>query len=221
VIEARVVRAELVRRLGAVIIDFRSADGISGPWLPLEHAAWPSGVDGRIDLGDLGDLTPALIGLFARTLVPTAVDIRRRMLEHLGILPLGDDPLTADRLARALPPPPRPTDLWLVLRAASAVATDEPAHEWLASGASQSTNEALDSWFDARVAELQAGDVPTTNMRLRAEIAEVTSRLLQAEDDRRRSERSTLTRIDELVAEVESLRERLRRAEIDGTAGPS
>lgn len=216
-IEARVVRSELERRVGPVSLDLRTDGPAVGPWLPREHAAWPADVDATIDLADLGELAARLPALFARTVDPTSADVRSRMLHHLGVLPV-DTPLTDDLLAELLPAPARPTDLWLVVRAADELATDEPSHRPLRDGGSDAAG--IDRWFDDTVAALPVDAEPTV-ARLRAEAAELRSRLAAAHDDGLRLERLATERIEHLTTERDSLRERLERAQLDGTGESS
>lgn len=213
--EARVVRAELERRLGPVTLDLRTEGPTTGPWLPREHAAWPSDVDATIELGGLGDDAGHLVALFARTVDPLAADVRGRMLDHLGVLPV-DTTLTDELLAELLPAPARPTDLWLVVRAASDLATGEPAHRMLRADADRDGDraEALDRWFDDTVAALPVDVAPTIG-RLRAEVDELRARLDTARDAARRAERAATEQIEHLTAERDSLRERLDRAQLD------
>lgn len=211
--EARVVRAELERRLGPVTLDLRTPGPTTGPWLPVEHAAWPSDVDATIDLGALGDHAGHLVSLFARTVDPIVADVRGRMLHHLGVLP-ADATLTDDLLAALLPAPARPTDLWLVVRSAGDLATSEPAHRRLRADADPV--EALDRWFDDSVAALPVDVAPTIG-RFRAEARELRSRLDAANDEARRAERAAIEHIEHLTAERDSLRERLERAQLDRT----
>lgn len=212
-IDARVVRAELERRLGPVTLDLRTAGTPAGPWMPIDHAAWPSDVDATIDLADLDGASHELAALFGRTVEPSAADVRRRMLEHLSILPIGDEPLTDDRLDALLPPPARPTDLWLVVRDASSITTTEPAHTLLRTAPTYDVIARLDRWFDAIAADLDRTE--TTIARLRAEVIELRARLADAEDALMRSERLALDRLSVLETERASLRERLERANLD------
>ena len=211
--EARVVRAELERRLGPVTLDLRTEGPTTGPWLPREHAAWPSDVDATIELGGLGDDAGHLVALFARTVDPVAADVRGRMLHHLGVLPV-DTALTDHLLAELLPAPARPTDLWVVIRSAADLATGEPAHRLLRADADGDRAEALDRWFDDTVAALPV-DVEPTIGRLRAEVDELRARLEAAHDETRRAEREATEQIEHLTAERDSLRERLDRAQLD------
>lgn len=216
-IEARVVRAELERRLGPVTLDLRTDGTAAGPWLPRAHAAWPADVDATIELGGLGADAGHLVALFGRTVEPDAADVRSRMLHHLGVLPV-DGSLDDDLLATLLPAPARPTDLWLVVGSASEAATREPAHQLLRSGATDDRTDALDRWFDDTVASLPVDTTPTIG-RLRSEIAELRARLDAAHDGARRAERAALEHIEQLTTERDSLRERLDRAQLDPAGG--
>ena len=216
-IEARVVRTELVRRLGPVTLDLRTDCTAAGPWLPRTHAAWPADADATIELDGLGDDAGHLVALFGRTVEPDAADVRSRMLHHLRVLPV-DGPLDDDLLAALLPAPARPTDLWLVVVSASEVATREPAHQLLRAGVTDDRTEALDRWFDDTVASLPIDTTPTIG-RLRAEIDELRTRLDTAHDEGRRVERAALEHIEHLTTERDSLRERLDRAQLDPAGG--
>lgn len=213
--EARVIRAELERRLGPVSLDLRTEGSAVGPWLPRHLAAWPADVDAIIELSDLGDRAPWLIALFGRTVDPAAADVRRRMLEHLDVLPAGDDPLTDGQLDALLPPPARPTDLWLVVCSASSVATSEPAHDALRLDPDDATIGELDGWFDDAVIDVGDAQLDATVARLSAEVTELRARVTTANDDATRTERQVLDRLTDIEAERDSLRERLERAMLD------
>ncbi len=217
--EARVVRAELERRLGAVTFDLRTDGPTTGPWLPRAHAAWPADIDAMIELDDLGDRAGHLVALFGRTVEPVAADVRSRMLHHLEVLPLGDTVLTDDLLDDLLPSPARPTDVWLVVRSASNLATSEPAHQLLRADADGGDTGALDHWFDDVVAGLPT-DTTATVSRLRTEVDELRARLDAALDELTRSEREALERVEDLTTDRDSLRERLDRAQLDPAGGP-
>lgn len=210
--EARVVRHELTRRLGEVALDFRTTGAASTPWIDRAHAAWPSDVDAVLDLDTIPRESGALTALFARTLDPDAVDVRRRMLRHLGILPA---PVVDDAwLDEHLPTPRRPTDVWIAVHDAASVDLADAAV--LAFGDDGST--AIDEWFDQFVGGLDADPSPTIE-RLSTRVAELERELAVVASEAARSERSALQRIDELIDECGALRERLRRTELDaGTA---
>jgi hypothetical protein len=222
-IEARVVRAELERRLGPVTLDLRTEGPTVGPWLPRAHAAWPGDVDATIDLGDLGVNAAHLVALFGRTIEPVAADVRSRMLHHLGVLPV-KAALTDEVLAELLPPPARPTDLWLVVRGAANLTTSEPAHHLLRDDSgvdAEAVRGAVDDWFDRAVTALPTAITSASIARLRAELDDLRSRLAAATDELARNEREALDRFDDLATERDSLRERLDRAQLDraGTGG--
>lgn len=212
--EARIVRHELTRRLGEVSIDFRNEGAVFGPWLPAEHGAWPSDVDATVDLTPVtGPEGPRLLSVFARTVDPTAADVRRRMLTHLGVLPI--DLLDDAELRRRLPTPQRPTDVWLLVNAADRTDLSDPHVGALRGDAQESA--AIDAWFDACVAGLPIDTAPTV-ARLSARVDELEVALADAQSDAARSERLALERLDELQAEYDVLRERLARTELDRTA---
>lgn len=215
--EARVVRHELERRLGAVSLDLRTEGGPLAPWLPSEHAAWPGDVDATIDLTPVtGPDRPRLLSAFARTVDPTAADIRRRMLAHLGLLPV--DTLDDAELDRRLPTPRRPTDLWLLLTAADGTDLSDP-HLAALRGDPDEVAE-LDAWFDECAAGLPV-DTAQTVTHLTARVRELEAALADAQSDAARSERLALDRLDELHAEHDVLRERLARTALDRVPPPS
>ena len=191
--EARVVRHELGRRLGPLTVDLRVAGDAVGPWAPLRHADWPSGVDAVIEPGELfGDDVPPLTVLFARTVEPPAADVRRRMLHHLGLLTGDrfDDAALAD-LDRMSP---TPTDLWLIVTAADEVATGDR----VIAGLAGTERDAADAAFDRVVDRLTASG-PIAAARDRA-----VTRLAGE--------------VDQLRAEVRALREELARERADQIA---
>ena len=149
--EARVLQAEIDRRLGPTVVDLRVVGTDLGRWRSADHAAWPADVDVVIDADRLwGDHVPPLTALFARTIEPAAADVRRRMLTHLGVLPV--DLVDDDDLAALLEGPARPTDLWLVV--AEATRIDLADRRVAAFRAQPDTIAALDAELDRVVAEL-------------------------------------------------------------------
>jgi hypothetical protein len=209
--EARIVRHELTRRLGEVSIDFRNEGAVFAPWLPVEHGAWPSDVDATIDLTPVtGPEGPRLLSVFARTVDPTAADVRRRMLTHLGVLPV--DLLDDAELQRRLPTPQRPTDVWLLVNAADRTDLSDPRVGALRGDARESA--AIDVWYDECVAGLPV-DITPTVIRLTARIDELEVALADAQSEAARSERLALERLDELQTAYDVLRERLVRTELD------
>ncbi len=218
--EARIVRCELERRLGALSFDLRTEGEPVGPWLPWRHATWSTAVDATVELGELGDLADQLVSLFGRTVDPVAAEVRERMLEHLAILPIGDEPLTDERLAELLPRPARPTDVWLVVRSATTLATSEPAHRSLRVDADAEIVARIDRWLDAAAASVPDDAHGDTVTRLLNEVAELRGRLAQTADDVRRAERTALDRLADVTAERDILRERLDRTELDRPASP-
>lgn len=206
--EARVIRHELARRLGDVAVDFRTTGTASTPWTDRSHAAWPSDVDAVLDLDTLPDDGGALTVLYGRTLDPDAVDVRRRMLHHLGALPA---PAVDDAwFDEHLPTPRRPTDVWITVHDADSVDVTDASIR--AFGDDGST--VIDEWFDQFVGGLDVDPSPTIE-RLSARVAELEQELSVATSDAARSERAALDRIDELIDECAALRERLQRTELD------
>lgn len=217
--EARVIGHELTRRLGALTLDLRVDGETIGPWRPVEHAAWPGGVDVAIDLDEIvADVGTPLTALFARTVDPEAADVRRRMLIHLGSLPVGrfDDAA----LAAATRIPLRPTDLWLLVTGADHVEVDDQAVRALA-GAPLETLAAVDARFDALADRLRStasvDDAATARLAaLTARVGELERELEAARSDAARERLEAVHRLDELVAEQRRLVDRLDRAELAG-----
>lgn len=210
IIEARVVRAELERRLGPLSIDLRTDGPQIGPWQPLGHASWPGSVDLTIDLADAPQCP--LSALFVRTVDPTAADVRRRMLTHLSVLP-GPGVVTDDAVRDLLPAPARPTDVWLVVEAAGAVSDDSIYAPLLGVDAEQVTE--LDRWFDTCAAQLPAERSDAEVARLIARVNDLTRQLAELDSSARRAERDAVDHIDDLVAELTITRERLTRSALD------
>ncbi len=219
--EARVIAAELERRIGPITLDLRIAGGAAGPWAPAEHAAWPADVDAVVELDELtlddGSSRVALTALFARTVAPEAADVRRRMLVHLGLI---DGRTFDDASLEALDDlVPTPTDLWLLVSSAPTVATSESAIAALANDADVAAR--IDAAFD-RVAE-RLRTHPGVSASERHEIERLRARLQAA--DRQVAELSdALTRervemgavIDELAHQAAG-RELSRSGEPDST----
>ena len=216
--EARVIGHELTRRLGELTLDLRIDGDAVGPWRPVAHASWPTGVEVVIDLDELvpGDVAP-LTALYARTVDPDAADVRRRMLVHLGSLPIGrfDDAA----LAAATQLPIRPTDLWLLVTGADHVELDDIAVRALV-GAPADAVTAIDTRLDELAERVRSNPAirDATAARLAALAAQVDTLerdLDAARSDARREQLEALHRIEELVAERSRLVERLERAELD------
>jgi hypothetical protein len=209
--EARIVRHELTRRLGEVSIDFRTEGSVVAPWMPAEHSAWPSDVDATLDLSPVaGPDGPHLLSVVARSVDPTAADVRRRTLTPLGVLTLGE--LDDDDLNERLPTPRRPTDIWLLVTAADHTDLSDPHLGSLRGDAEEAA--AIDAWFEECVHGLAVDTAPTV-ARLSARVAELETALAGAQSDAARSERLALERLDELQTECDLLRERLTRTELD------
>jgi hypothetical protein len=216
--EARVLRFELERRLGPVTLDLRVAGTAVGLWDPIERAAWPVGVDAVLGATDLwSEGMPPLTSLFGRTVEPSTAAVRSGMLRHLGLLP--SEPFTFDdaHLAGLDDARLRPTDLWVIVTAASHITTTDPAIRAL-TGVTDDT--VLDTVFD-RVALDLAAEPAVATIRARQ-----LARLVSERDELRR-------RLAELEAEVARdhdgyreverelavWRDRCERAELlDGTA---
>jgi hypothetical protein len=214
VAEARVLAHELTRRLGPLTLDLRVHGEPVGPWLPVEHAG-PA--DAALDLAALqGHGMPPLTALLARTIDPEAADVRRRMLGHLGLLPIVELDDTA--LADAGRLPLRPTDLWLLASSAERVSAGDPSVAALAHVDDDAVAR-LDAAFDAvadRLREAAAVDEATTDhsARLAARVRELGAALAEARREADRERVEALQLIEELTAEQRVLRERLERAEL-------
>jgi hypothetical protein len=209
--EARIVRHELTRRLGEVGLDFRNDGGVIASWLPVEHGAWPGDVDATVDLTPVTRPGgPHLLSVFARTVDPTAADVRRRMLVHLGVLPV--ELLDDAELQRRLPTPQRPTDVWLLVNAADRTDLTDPHLGSLRGDLREAA--AIDAWFDECVGAVPLDTAPTI-ARLSARVDELEVALAGAQSDAARSERLALERLDELETACDVLREQLLRTELD------
>lgn len=210
-IEARVIEHELTRRLGRVTLDLRVDGPRLGRWQPLEHAAWPGDIDARLDDDALwSDRHPPLAGLLARTIEPDAAAVRADMLRHLGVLPAEPFVLDDDLLDELDPARIRPTDLWLIARAASEVTVVDPA---VAALVSAGDARALDELFDALVAALDV-DRSVELARVAAERDELTRRVAELQADAARERIEVLGRFEQLTAELGVWRERAERAEL-------
>lgn len=227
--EARVVAAELARRLGEVTVDLRVEGAPIGPWRSAETAAWPRDVDATVDAAAIWTAsTPALTALFGRTVDDVAAEVRTRMLRHLGVLP--DEAFTLDEeCLRALEEwHVSPTDLWLVANAAAIADSGDVAVDALArpAGTGDAGTAALDAAFDAVADAVRqgAGDAsPETIPRLVTERDAARTAAAAAHDELRRTRAELADRLDQLSAENAALRERLERTrlgrELDGRDG--
>jgi hypothetical protein len=214
-IEARVLAAELARRLGAVLLDLRTDGPALGRWQPLANAAWPTAIDALVDVGGLWSSSLPLTALFARTVEPAAADVRSRMLAHLELVPAAPTPLDAARLTELQTLSITPTDLWLAARAASAVSTGVAAVDALAAPADADGIAELDRVLDTLAAGVEVGGERTVQSLLQ-ELAVLRTRVTDLEAAAARDARESADRFDELAHERTVLRERLVRAELDG-----
>jgi hypothetical protein len=200
--EARVIGHELERRLGPLAFDLRiEADGPLGVWQPLAHAAWPADIDASIDPSELfGDEHPPLTALFARTLDARAVEVRRRMLVHLGLI---DGGAFDDAAVAALAPmSPTPTDLWILVSSAPSVAVTDRAIAALAT-ATDADRLRLDEAFDAVATRLRAHDLVASAAeqalaRTRSELAAVRAQRDELAAELVRERRDAEAIIDQL-----------------------
>ncbi len=215
VAEARVIRTELERRLGPLTLDLRIDGASIGGWQSVANAAWPGSVDAVVDASILwNSALPPLTTLFARTVEPTAAEVRRRMLAHLGVIPDAPFELDDDRLAALSELPLRPTDLWLIAGSARAITVDDDTISAFAAPVDSDGHHLLDAAFDAVAASLS--EQPTTGTtleRLTASTATLTRRVSELDSELIRSERDTAELLDQLRTENRVLRERLERAE--------
>lgn len=211
--EARVIRAELARRLGPVTCDLRVDGPPVGPWSSRATAAWPADIDVEIDPAGLwNDDLPPLSALFGRTVDPTAADVRRRMLEHLGI---GGSPVADEMLDHEVPW--RPTDLWLLVRHDGVAEGASPDLVALADGPAMAS--ALDAAFDEVATEIRGrltdDRAAAEAVRLRARVTELERQLADARSDADRRAAEAARVIDELRSENSVLLEREQRASVD------
>jgi hypothetical protein len=215
--EARIVRHELERRLGVVTLDLRVDGDDIGPWKSLATASWPTDVDHVIDQHQLwGDATPALTTLFGRTLESSAIGVRRRMLNHLGLLPSSDAVVDDDWLA-GIDLPIRPTDFWIMVNAAGSVNFGDRALTSFRTSKDHADEILLDPIFD-QIAENRTVNDPASSarliQRLTAERDELRQRVAGNQSDILRAAIEDADALDHARAEIGVLVDRLARAEI-------
>lgn len=215
--EGRVLDAELSRRLGPVSLDLRVDGPPVGRWGSLDHAAWPRDVAAVIDVGALyGEGVPPLTTLFGRTVEPAAAEVRRRMLIHLGIIPDTEYQLDDSTLAPLGAPSLTATDMWLLARSATRIAIDDPAIVALVSATSGPSQITLDHLFDRIAADVSPDiDAPATIAALTAECDDLRHDLDELQARLVYEQRQAADLGDDLRAQIEILRDRLDRAEID------
>ncbi len=210
-IEARVIRHELERRIGRITLDLRIDGPRLGPWLPLDHAAWPTDIDAQLDGAELwSDRHPPLARLMGRTIEPEAAEVRVDMLRHLGIVPAQPFVLDDDLLETLDPVRIRPTDLWLIARAATAVTVADDA---IVALVDTDDPVALDDLFDRLVDHLDV-DPSAELARITAERNELARRLTELAAEIARERIRTLDRFEHLAGELEVWRQRAARAEL-------
>lgn len=210
--EAAVIRHELTRRLGDVSFDLRIDGDRLGPWLPDAAAAWPGEIDIAVDTSPLWN--EPLTALFGRTVDSRAAEVRQRMLRHLDVIPEASFVLDDARLAELLAVAIRPTDLWLIARAAADIAVDDPAITALAGS---SPTERVDLVFDTTANEVAAQAEPfigTSIARLTLERDDARREADAARDELARVTVEVADRLDALTAETAVLRDRLAKAEL-------
>jgi hypothetical protein len=217
-IEARVLRHELGRRLGTVVLDLRTDGPAIGPWQPLANAGWPATIDARIDADALWSEPVGLTALAGRTVDPAIVDVRRRMLVHLGIIPVEPQPLDAARLAALDSLLLRPLDLWLIASEASEVDTGEAAVDALTVPPGDAAVARLDGILDEIAAGLTDVTGTATVAALADEVAALRARVAELEDEAVRTMVETNARLDELAHERAVLLDRAERDRLDGAA---
>lgn len=208
------MHTELARRLGPVNLDLRTVGDSIGPWRSAAHAAWPAAVDATVDLTEhFGDTDPPLTSLFARTVDDRAASVRRRMLHHLGLLPIEtfDDNAYSSLDQLSL----RPTDLWLIV--ANAASVTVTGRDVMAFGAPSDDegHAMLDARFEALATMLAphtpAGDRLATVQSERDALAAGVDRM---QIEQARTQIEATERFDQLAGEMRVLRERLERAEL-------
>lgn len=217
-IEARVLVTELTRRLGPVLLDLRTDGQAIGRWQPLAHAAWPTSIDATVDAVDAATLWSAslpMTALFARTVEPTAAEVRARMLTHLGLVPAEPTPLDGARLEALRELSLAPTDLWLIARAAAGVDTGVTEIDALATPAGAAALAELDRGLDTIAAAVTVAGERTVQS-LQQELAALRSRVAEVEATAARDSREAADRFDALDHERTVLLERLERASLDG-----
>jgi hypothetical protein len=217
-IEARVLRHELGRRLGPVVLDLRTDGPARGPWQPLAHAGWPGTIDARVDADALWAEPVGLAALIGRTVDPAIVDVRRRMLVHLGIIPAEPLPLDAARMASFDPLLLRPVDLWLIASEASRVDTGEPAVDALAVPPGGAAIGRIDGILDEIAAGLTEVTGSATVAALTDEVTALRARVAELEADAQRTLIETTARLDQLAHERSVLLDRAERDRLDGAA---
>lgn len=222
--EARVLQAEIDRRLGATVLDLRVTGPDLGHWRSLDHAAWPADVDAVVAADRLWrDDLPPLTALFARTVDPAAADVRRRMLAHLGVLPVGR--LDESAVASLLAGPIRPTDLWLVVSEAGEV--DVGDRHVAGFAGTPEARATLDDALDRLVADLPVPADDSLLARLqRCEAAARDARRLAAEHAAellrvQREAADLLTEANERLAIAEERAERAGLGSEPPSAPPS
>jgi hypothetical protein len=214
-VAAEVVRRELQRGLGTVIVDFRTTLPIArpldpSPWREISTADWGRTVHavvvderiagdpvtarasrgiGVVVATDLFGRLADLAALLVRHLDPASLDTRRRMLSHLGVLPEGTVPM--DSIPEVMPL--RATDLYLV--AERLRERRDPVMEALAGGDVADARPAIDDLVD-RLRRLVPDTVIESVAQLR-ERAESAEHILAEERERHEVElRALLDRVD-------------------------
>ena len=213
--EARVLQAEFDRRLGPTVLDLRVDGADLGRWRSSAHAAWPADVDDVLDVGEIwrADLPP-LTTLFSRTVDPIAADVRRRMLVHLGVLPI--ERVDDDVIEAALARPIRATDLWLIVTAADHLEVSDRRVAAFRGDADEAAE--LDRWFDQVVAALPvlSDDVLVDRLRRSEATGRAAQRLAaEAAEELLRVQREAADRLDEIQARLAVAEERAERVRID------
>jgi hypothetical protein len=217
--EARVLSLELSRRLGSIRLDLRIAGDACGPFQPVAHAAWPTGIDATIDASAIwSSATPHLTPLFGRTIEPAAAEVRTRMLRHIGIVPTAPFTLDESMIASLLDTSIRPTDLWIVVQQADEVTLADDAIKSLAAAPGSPEQTDLDQAFDRIAADVanQLGEavIARTIEELKADRRAIEADLAEIQEELERSKRESANQLFDLAAENIALRQRLARAEV-------
>jgi hypothetical protein len=240
---AAVIRSQLRVRRDDIELDFRTVVAAEHPrrsssWRPASTSPWAPSVQavivdesidtaGRSGAGisdgvvvidtSMFATTTALCSLFATTTDATALDTRRRMLAHLGILtsPGGTDDVGAfERAADVFSGSLTVTDRLLIAQAVGVEAlADDPYTAALVTQGSDTDGEAFRE-FDRIIAELSDLE-PTAARRtagLQQRVAELESEVDRLHDLVMSTDRRAIERLDAAAARERSLVDRLETA---------
>ena len=228
IVVAAAFRREVEHRLGPVVVDFRTTAAVGRPldptpWRELRTADWPSAVDAvvidhrlagepavddalsGVDIvvtTELFEHPAGLASLLIRHLDAAALDSRRRMLMHLGVLPADSHTITEVPLVMPL----TATDLYLVAQQLDS--PDEPVLAAFAGHAADDQSAAINDLTEQLRTLIPDSRVETIDqLRERALAAERT-----LAHERARQELETRV-INERLEHAEQLVEQYRRRE--------